>query len=414
MATNGIHGDGSVRPLPETVMAALDQHAAALGGEYAPPEAFAGSVGRTMFDLPNSEDNTVTVLLPHEHLGSLPSQSLVGITSVPDGRRYAGIVVAGPFTEPDGLRGDAAVLVTTTVHGATFVPNFHGRVQVEILGEELGTADGAVTLGPPRFRPLPNSPVFALTAEQTAGMLHCAGDIRLGLAVGHDDLVVGIPSRSKDVLPRHTGILGTTGGGKSTTVAGLIARMQTAGIATILLDTEGEYTRLNEPADNPAMLAALRRSAMAPAAVPNTHLYHLVGRDVANPQHPRRQPFCLWFCNLAPHMVAEILELNEAQQDRFLQAYDTTRLLLRDLGVYPRPGNRDEEEKALNWDDQETGYPGLELSHLLDVVNAYLHTVGKHIGDFKPFHPLFQIDAGKAKLLERMNQVATQTSHAAS
>jgi len=134
--------NGSVRPLPEGVMAAVSRHSAALGGEYAPPKEYIGSVGRTMFDLPSSEDNTITVLLPHEHLGSLPSQALVRITSVPDGRRYAGIVVGGPFSEPDGLRGDAAVLVTTSVHGATFVPNFHGRVQVELLGEEVDDLPG--------------------------------------------------------------------------------------------------------------------------------------------------------------------------------------------------------------------------------------------------------------------------------
>lgn len=415
MAADGTHDEnGSIGSLPDGVMAAVARHAAALGGEYVPPAAYGGSVGRTMFDLPSSEDNTVTVLLPHEHLGSLPSQSLVRITSVPDGRSYAGIVVGGPFTEPDGLRGDAAVLVTTTVHGATFVPNFHGRVQVEILGEELDGTEGAVTLGPPRFRPLPNSPVFALTTEQTAAMLHCAGDIRLGLAVGHEELEVGIPSQSKDVLPRHTGILGTTGGGKSTTVAGLIARMQAAGIATILLDTEGEYTHLNEPAENPAMLAALRKLKMAPAAVPNTQLYHLVGREIANPRHPRRQPFCLWFCNLAPHMVAGILEMNDAQQDRFMQAYDTARLLLRDLGISPHKGNKAEEERTLNWDDQETGYPGLELSHLLDVVGAFAHVVGKQSGDFAPFHRDFQTAEGKAKLLERVKQPTTQTSHVTS
>lgn len=157
-----------------------------------------------------------------------------------------------------------------------------------MLGEEVDGADGTVTLGPPRFRPLPNSPVFALTSEQTAALLHCGGDIRLGLAVGHEKLEVGIPSHSKDVLPRHTGIVGTTGGGKSTTVAGLIARMQAA------------------------------------------------------------------------------------------------------------------------------GYPGLELSHILDVVGAFAHVIGKQSGDFAPFHRDFQTAEGKAKLLERVKQPRTQTSHVTS
>jgi hypothetical protein len=61
---------------------------------------------------------------------------------------------------------------------------------------------------------------------------------------------VAVPSTSKAVLPRHTAILGTTGGGKSTTVAGLVARAQAAGMAVVLLDVEGEYTFLHEPTDD--------------------------------------------------------------------------------------------------------------------------------------------------------------------
>src|SRR5438105_6165229 len=137
------------------------------GGEFQEDEAFIGAVGRTMYDTPTSKDNTVTVLLPAEHIGSAASQSLVRIKSRPldkggDGRQYLGAVVQGPFAEPDGLRADAPLVVTTTVRGATFMPRYHGRVQVEILGEEI---DGSSV--PPRFRPLPNSPVFAISDQET-------------------------------------------------------------------------------------------------------------------------------------------------------------------------------------------------------------------------------------------------------
>src|SRR5581483_4016412 len=123
-----------------------------------------------------------------------------------------GVVVAGPFAEPDGLRGDTPLMITTTVRGAVFMPRFHGRVQVEIVGEEL---PGGTTV-PPRLRPLPNSPVFPLSSEETARVLGTRGSVRLGAAVGHDDIVVAVPSDAKTVFPRHTAVLGTTGGGKST------------------------------------------------------------------------------------------------------------------------------------------------------------------------------------------------------
>lgn len=52
------------------------------------PEAFRGSIGRTMFDTPGAKDNTITVLLPYESVQQLPAQSLVRISSHPDQRQY--------------------------------------------------------------------------------------------------------------------------------------------------------------------------------------------------------------------------------------------------------------------------------------------------------------------------------------
>src|SRR5690242_9825225 len=75
------------------------------------------SVGRTMFDVTGSKDNTLTVLLPKERVDQVPAQSLVRIESRSDERTYLGIVTAGPFAEPDGLRADAPAIVTTTVRG---------------------------------------------------------------------------------------------------------------------------------------------------------------------------------------------------------------------------------------------------------------------------------------------------------
>src|SRR5215216_2362794 len=107
------------------------------GGEWQEPAAFRGSVGRTTFDNPASEDNSITVLLPHGSLQSLPSQTLVRIVSQPDKREYLGVVVKGPFAEPDGLRPDSHLVIMTTIHGGMFMPTHHGRVHVELLGQQI-------------------------------------------------------------------------------------------------------------------------------------------------------------------------------------------------------------------------------------------------------------------------------------
>lgn len=328
----------------------------------------AKSVGVTMFDLPGSNDLTVTVLLGRERLQEAPSQSLVRICSRKDERKYLGVVTAGPFAEPDGLRADSDILKAVATHRGDYLPPFHGRVQVTILGEEL--KDGELT--PPRLRPLPNSPVFVLDDKEAAKVLKCGGDVRLGLAVGHQGVEVGAPAKAKAVFPRHTAILGTTGGGKSTTVAGLIARARAAGMAVIVLDVEGEYTELHEPTNHQPMLTGLRNRGLSPSGVPADRMtvYHLVGRDTANPTHPRRKEFSLQFARLSPYAVMEILDLSDAQQERFLKAYDIAKPLLRDLDIFPQKAHPEQEQIAIEIDEFDRGYPRVTLPLLIDIVRA--------------------------------------------
>jgi hypothetical protein len=356
--------------LPPDVFERLETDTQKAGGPYSEPIEYQGSIGRTMFDTPSSEDNSITILLPRESLECAPAQAIVRIRSLPDNRYYLGVVVKGPFAEPDGIRGDAPIVVTTTVKGGIFMPKFHGRVQVELLGEELNG-----NLIPPRFRPLPNSPVFALDQDQTSNVLRVQGDILLGLAVGHTDLEVGIPSNKKSVLSRHVGILGTTGGGKSTTVSGLVNKLQLANVATILIDTEGEYTQINAPTINASMLTALQQRGLSPAGIQKTSLYHLVGRETTNPHHPRTHNFCLPFEKLSPYLVTELLELNEPQEQRYLKAYDITKRVLQDLKISPQ--SNEDTTRFIELDEMEEGYPRMRLAHVYDVTLACTNIVNK-------------------------------------
>jgi len=373
-------GTDIVREMPETFRMDLEEEISMAGGEWQESEAFVGAVGRTMFDALTSKDNTITVLLPPGQIGKVPSQSLVRIKSRPkedggDGRQYLGVVVEGPFAEPDGLRADAPIVVTTTVRGATFMPRFHGRVQVEILGEEIDS-----TLEPPRFRPLPNSPVFALDQVETEGKLKLIGDVRIGLAVGYEEMPVALPSTRKDVFPRHMGILGTTGGGKSTTVSGLISRLSLSGVAAIVLDTEGEYTHVMEPTNDERMLATLQRRNLVPSGISNVRIHHLIGRQTTNPDYAQCKEFCLEYSTLSPYAVMQILELNEAQQERFLKAYDITKQVLMQLGIYP--ASNEEKAELLELDEMERGYPRMKLQHMYDIVRSCADKVAGETGSY--------------------------------
>ena len=373
-----------IRQMPLDFLGRLEEEINGAGGEWQELEEFEGAIGRTMFDTPSSKDNTVTILLPPDQIGKVPSQSLVRIMSRPkdkggDGRQYLGVVVEGPFAEPDGLRADAPIVVTTTVRGAMFMPRYHGRVQVGVIGEEL--EDG--TLVPPRFRPLPNSPVFALDKEETTQKLKLAGDIALGLAVGYEDMEVALPTTRKDVFPRHMGILGTTGGGKSTTVSGLISKLSKSNVAVVVFDTEGEYTEVMKPTEDETMKRALERRGLGPEGVSNVVLYHLVGRETTNKDYTDRSEFCLEYGNLSPYAIMEILDLNEAQQQRFLKAYDLAKRVLMTLKIYP--STDEERQELLELDEMEQGYPRLTLQVMYDIVRACAHVVAD-----EPDYPYFQ------------------------
>lgn len=370
---------------------------------WAEPEAYRGSVGRTMFDTPGAKDNTITVLLPTDAVQQVPAQSLVRINSHPDGRCYLGIVVAGPFAEPDGLRADAPAIVTTAVRGATFMPRYHGRVQVEIIGEQLASG----TLVPPRFRPLPNSPVFVVESAHKAAILRVDGTMLLGVAAGDETIDVKIAGDRKSVLPRHTGVLGTTGGGKSTTVSRIIGEAARDGYAVILLDTEGEYTQINEPTTDPTMLAALARRGQTPAGVPNTCIYTLVGKDTSNPDHGEIVPFTLQFSTMSPFVVEELLDLSEPQKQRFEKAYDTTKHVMQDLGIFPRRNNSEDIRTSIELDEFDTGYPQMRLVNLYDVVAMIHAKVGREdpAGVYLRSHE-FQGDA-KKRVFARIQTVTT-------
>ena len=354
----------------------LDNEIKLAGGEFIPPPEFAGSVGVTMFDSPSSKDNLITVLVSKQNLSALPSQAIVQIGHVKhgDGRVYQGIVVEGPFHEPDGIRSDSSIIVTTAANGVMFMPNYHGRVMIEIIGE-LSHGQSI----PPRYRPLPNSPVFPLDDSAVEAALKVGGNLPLGRIIGMNNIEVKIPSDTKTVLPRHIGILGTTGGGKSTTVSGFVNELQGAGIATILIDTEGEYTQMYKETDDPGMKEALKRINKIPLGVNNVKVLRLVGRETSCDDDSRVTEFSLVFENLAPDLVVEILGLNEAQASRYRKAYEIARKLLARLKIFPSGNSKDEYQQLIDLDELEKSYPKLRIEMMYDIVQACGRKVAKDL-----------------------------------
>lgn len=354
------------------------------GGPYEEPEEYRGSVGRTLFDSLQSQDGTLTVVLTKEDIDRVPSQSLLRIRSMPDRREFTGIVSAGPFAEPDGLSPQSPSLIISAVNKAMMMPNYHGRMQVSLMTELL---DGRQVA--PRHRPKPNSPVWTVPDDEMSSILNIHGDVRLGVVDGHESIPVLLPSKDKSVLPRHTAMLGTTGGGKSTTVATIISELQSSEVSVILFDTEGEYTTIHQPTTNVGLLDALRHRGLPPKGLSNTHVYHLINRDCANPAHPSITKFTLRFSNMSPWALKEIMDLSDAQEERLFEAYEISKKILESLKVFPDKSNQTHLRMAADHDEFSQGWPFLTLYQLLYVVCACLNSVDKR-PDEAPQMPLPQ------------------------
>ena len=206
------------KDLPDSVVAELES-TVGIGTPLQP----ADEDGRTLFDTPGSKDGTIVTVFPQERFEKWRSQALVHIRSI-DERVYLAQVANGPYAAPNGLPATSPLLVTTQIEGTLFTLPYHGWVELAILGE---VKDENVIA--PLYRPRPNSPVKLLALEETRNALKCDGDLRLGRAVGYPDLFVGLRSDEKHHIPRHTLVVGTTGAGKSTCMAGLIEKLSAAG-----------------------------------------------------------------------------------------------------------------------------------------------------------------------------------------
>lgn len=363
------------------------------GGPYEQPEAYRGSCARTMFDQPGTEDGTVTILVPEGNIGGLALNAFVRIPSIHPrtghlDAEYLGVIASGPFAEPDALSATAPTLVVAASHGAVLTPKYHGIAHVEVFAERV---DGVLI--PPLRRPCPNSPVFLLGEADVAGVLGldvAASDhpVRLGVMDSPSQHSVAVPASKKSVLYKHLAILGTTGGGKSTTVSGAIGGLAREENAVVLFDIEGEYTTMDQPADAPAMLAALSKRGMAPRGTPGTRLFVLADRQPANPEHPDIRYFKIAFCDLSPYVLTEILDLSEAQERRLLDAYECCRILMEKLKIYP--ANDLEQQEAAEIDELESGWPRMNLPMMIDVVSAAICQIEKTTDDFRPRSPEFR------------------------
>ncbi len=130
----------------------------------------------------------------------------------------------------------------------------------------------------PRIPPPPNTPVYLASTEVLRRLFSARGEgtIRIGHLLGRPDVEVRV---SMDALVKHLFVTGTTGSGKSNTVAVLIDRIASEGGMVIVYDVHGEYANL-QPMNSNVVVERVRL-AINPLKIPPRILARMIVPEAA-------------------------------------------------------------------------------------------------------------------------------------
>jgi len=347
-------------------MAQVDQHIALYEAMSMNEEleqramASARAIAFVHFDVTSPKNNIVEALVHQGDLIKIDRGLYVLIVSDEDQRRYSGRIVEGPFFDPDILKRDSTpvqfIILNQGQGKRLSLPEYHGRIHIELLGEEVNGL-----LYPTTRRPRPASAVFSYQSSMMSDMLHLGGNILLGQLDTYKDVFVHIDGDNKDYLPRNILTVGTVGSGKSNTDQVLIEETLAVNYAQVVVDPEGEYTLMDKPVDADGVQEVLALYGREPRGVPNLTVYRppLCGSKRADAIE-----FSVPFDSLSPELIAEITDMNETQVMRFTFLYEQAITVMRKEGRGPAQILGEEEEANLS-----RGYPGITLDFLLDILN---------------------------------------------
>jgi DNA helicase HerA-like ATPase len=268
------------------------------------------TLGFVAFDGQGTDNTSSGVLVSEQLRRHFRRDAYVGIDDIEQGITFLGRVVEGPFHSPHEIGPDSAISRTTLLHPdrTQFRPTYYASGTIEILGEVTSSE----TVLPTSTRPRPYSQTFIYPADRLRRMLGLEGDMQLGTLMNYEDVRVEADSTHKGFLPRNVGIFGTVGSGKSNTIQVLMEEALRAGWAVVAIDVEGEYVRMDERNDEKYLAALLeeRFADRAPRGVPDCRVYV---PNAGMTDAPRPVPFKVPIADVPDEIVADILELSEAQ-----------------------------------------------------------------------------------------------------
>jgi uncharacterized protein len=216
-------------------------------------------------------------------------------------------ILTGPFFHRSG---------SPTVGGLTAGSSLESFLlaDLEIQGEIVGGRARDTN-----SRPAPGSSVYILSPAEVADLHGFKGDMLLGSLCGQDDQHVSLQSNNKGVLPRNLGIFGTVGSGKSNTSQVLIEEAARNGWAVIVLDVESEYTDMDQPSDEAAMVERLARFQRQPAGIKDFHVYCPAS---CTTDRASSETFTLRLADFDTSVIGEILQVSLAERNALLDCVE--------------------------------------------------------------------------------------------
>lgn len=299
------------------------------------PKSAGSLVGFVNFDGRSGDGNVSEVVVDSPYIEPFRRGRYVEVENHGRPRKYLGRIVEGPYYSPDfvGIDSSIARVAIQKAASISMMPDYHAYASVEILGEIQGDALLGLTT-----RPLPKSRVNSVDGSQLTSLLRIDGDAQLGRLDGYENIVVSLRSDAKHVLPRNVGIFGTVGSGKTNTSQVLIEQLSSAGWAVVVLDVEGEYSQMNQKSTE--LLERLAAVGKIPSGLPDFQVLHPIGSEPEDDKASK--PFAVKFGGLPASMIAELVGMNDAQQERFFQLYDACARenLFGPVKLVPKPAEK--------------------------------------------------------------------------
>jgi len=265
-------------------------------------------LGHVEWDGPDATSERVLLRAPLRNRRLLARNQYVRIQDQEGARSgFLGRIVTGPFFHRYGMTPLTPPTEGTSAQSFLLA---HLEIQGELVdGLQRDT----------NSRPAPGSSVFALSAPEVAAVHGFQGDMLLGSVSGQDDLWVGLQSTNKAVLPRNLGIFGTVGSGKSNTAQVVIEEAARHGWAVIVLDVEGEYTEMDQPSNEAAMVERLATYGRQPEGLADFSVFYPAS---CTSDRAGAEPFTLRLADFDTSVIGEILQVSAAERNALMDCVE--------------------------------------------------------------------------------------------